>query len=65
MPLRKGVSNNGASQQENIGASRNMVDLTYRQQAILFSGKRLIIIMEIIFWIKYGVKNRIMYRVIV
>ena len=49
MPLRKGVSNNGASQQENIGASRNMVDLTYRQQAILFSGKRLIIIMEIIF----------------
>ena len=65
MPLRKGVSNNGASQQENIGASRSMVDLTYRQQAILFSGKRLIIIMEIIFWIKYGVKNRIMYRVIV
>lgn len=50
MPLRKVVSSNGASQQENIGASRSMVDLTYRQQAILFSGKHLIIIiMEIIF----------------
>ena len=50
MHLHRVVSNNGASQQENIGAKLNMVDLTYRQQAILFSGKSLIIITVINFF---------------